>query len=184
MPIRMVSSIRPTYRPSPSPMIPVWTPAVRPVIRGSSFARRSSSHSFCSMCQSAGCSAMPAASRSAICWVSACTRASSGAGLGRRHRDRPFQPTRGVRRRRTRGRRRTAARRFAARAAPGRPASGCAPPKKSTSTPRADRSRSASSGTTWAMRSRSSSTSSGGRSPPAVGMISMPSDSRYATNRR
>src|SRR5690606_20676583 len=139
------------------------------------------SHSRCSMCQSCGCSAIPAASRSATAWVSACTcsaRLSPGGtgngpcscaptASGSYHIDKAYS------------------------GAPVRRANSAGPagirvraPKNSTSTPRLDRSRSASNGTIRPCLSRSSRISNGGRSPPRSGMISNPIDSRKATNRR
>ena len=46
-------------------------------------------HSFCSMCQSCGCSAMPAANASASRWVTILTRTSSGALVRRGQLDPP-----------------------------------------------------------------------------------------------
>ncbi len=143
---------------------------------------RSSSQSFCSMCQSGGCSAMPAASASATVWVSACTRTSS-APDSVRHRQRAGHPAaRPValvperhheqRRAGAQGEQRRAGRhpgpaaeerrpRRRGRTGRGRPAAAPRGPRRAAST----------------------STSIGGRSPPVAGMISMPSDSRKATNR-
>ena len=65
------------------------------------------------MCQSAGCLAMPSASWSAIVWVSARTRTSSGPDVRRRHRQRAVHAAAGRVAARTTATRRTAARRCA-----------------------------------------------------------------------
>ena len=127
--------------------------ASRAARRGSS-AARSSSHSRCSMCQSAGCSAMPAAKASA---------------MRLRHR-------RDVGVRRPPGGRRPASRPAGTTASPAAASRRCAAPatragrharrsrrRSSTSTPRADRSRSASRHSVPPASSRSTSTSNGGR---------------------
>jgi hypothetical protein len=120
---------------------------------------------------------MPSARRSAIVWVNARTRTSSepsdsgGGGTGPSTRPRGCSPS------------------YQSdtvnSGAPVRRASSAGPagirvrpPKNVTSTPRVDRSRSASSGTTLDSATRSARMSIGGRSPPDSGMISIPSDSR------
>ena len=132
----------------------------------SSLARRSSdrsaSHCGCIMCQSAGCAAMLRANRSANAWVTAVTSLETGVERCLEIDDPVVAVVLDVRRNQMGARWRWPA-------SPDPAGNRVGSPKKSTSTPVRVRSRSAIRQTSLLSRSRSASTSNGGRSPPVSG---------------